>query len=179
MIIVLLACRPVRRDNFAEMRLGQEFVKIDGRYAIALPKAQTKNHRPYDGPLDECLTPCIDRYLDHYRPILLSGLINDRVWITQLRGPLSGDRLYQILRRRTQPAFGRWISPHLFRDCAMTSLGEEQPDLVWLGMPLLHHSDHRIAGKHYNHARDSVAVRQYQASISVLRRKGVARTRTG
>jgi hypothetical protein len=71
----------------------------------------------------------------------------------------------------TSEAFGKAIPPHFVRDCAMTSLGNENPEHVRLSMSLLHHADPRIAEKHYNLASDSRAVEKFQNSIRDLRRK--------
>jgi hypothetical protein len=53
----------------------------------------------------------------------------------------------------------------------MTTLGEQDPEHVWLGMSLLHHTDPRIAERHYNHAVASHAVRDFQEAVRQQRRK--------
>ena len=171
LMILMLISRPLRRDNFAALRLGTEFVKRDDRYFLAIPDTETKNHRPYERSLDPALTPLIDRYIQHYRPILLASVETDRFWISSISLPMSGGAVCHRLREVTNRAFGRPISPHFFRDIAMTTLGAENPELVWLGMSLLHHSDPRIAEKHYNQALESNAVRQYQSFMTKSRRK--------
>jgi integrase/recombinase XerD len=178
-MILILCSRPIRRDNLAGMRLGKELTKFDGAYALALPETETKNHRPYDRSLDAELTPFIDRYLEHFRPILLGASLSDRVWISCRGLAMSGDSIYGKICDHTQRAFGHSISPHLFRDCAMTSLADEDPEHVWLGMSLLHHADPRIAEQHYDHALVSDAVRQYQSYITKSRRKMVMQRAQG
>ncbi len=79
--------------------------------------------------------------------------------------------LYGKIVQHTKAAFGRGLSPHLFRDCALTTLGEENPEHVWLGISLLHHSDPRIAEAHYNQAKDASAVRAYQDALVADRRR--------
>jgi integrase len=169
LMILLLSCRPIRRDNIAAMRIGSELVEHDGSYALALAEEQTKNHRRYDRSLPPELSPFIGRYLEHYRPILLGNAMSDFVWISWRSGPMSGYSIYGNLCKRTEAAFGTAISPHLFRDCAVTSSATVRPDLVWLGMSLLHHSDPRIAEKHYDHALATEAVQAYQDSLRRLR----------
>lgn len=170
-MILMLSCRQIRRDNLAGLRLGENLVKFGGAYALALSETETKNHRPYERSLDAELTPFIDRYLEHYRPILLASSLSDRVWISWRGIPMSDCSIYGKICEHTKRAFGRSISPHLFRDCAMTSLANENPEHVWLGMSLLHHADPRIAEKHYNLALESDAVRQYQRFMTNNRRK--------
>jgi len=170
-MILILSCRPIRRDNLAQMRLRKELTKFDGAYALALSETQTKNHRPYERLINSELTPFIDRYLEHYRPILLGSSVSDRVWISWRGLGMSDCSIYGKVCEHTERAFGHPISPHLFRDCAMTSLADESPEHVWLGMSLLHHADPRIAEKHYNQALESDAIRQYQSFITKSRRK--------
>ena len=170
LLILLLACRPLRRDNFAELRIGKEIVRGETSYSLAIAETDTKNHRAYDSTLDEALTPLIDRYIAMYRPALIGASPSDRLWMSQNKEPLSGEGIYGIIKAHTKAAFGKALSPHRFRDCAVTSLAAERPDLVWLSMSLLHQSDPRIAEKHYNQALTSQAVDVYQHSIRGIRR---------
>ena len=84
---------------------------------------------------------------------------------------------YERVTVRTEAAFGVAVPPHRFRDSAVTSLGEEAPELVWLAPALLHHADLRIAEKHYDLARDAAAVTTWQRLIRAHRRNARLRTR--
>jgi integrase len=175
--ILLLACRPIRRSNLAAMVLDKHLIKTGDTYRISFDGEMTKNHRPYERPLDAALTPFIDRYLDHYRPILLGSSESNHVWISWRGIPMSDDCLYGRIVEHTRTAFGHAVSPHLFRDSAMTTLGEQDPENVWLGMALLHHTDPRIAEKHYDHALAALAVQEFQEAIRQQRRR-MGRQRT-
>ncbi len=181
LMIMLLACRPIRRQSLVDMRLRLHLVKQDEVYQIALDETLTKNRRRYDRPLDPALSPFIDRYLAHYRPVLLSSREDDHLWISWRQLPLSAAVAYERIVARTTAAFGFAIPPHRFRDSAMTSLGEAAPELVWLAPALLHHADLRIAREHYDHARNSAAVAQWQSRLveerRVMRRKESTRLR--
>lgn len=168
--ILLLACRPIRRSNLAAMELGKHLFKTGDSYRLAFDGSETKNHRPYERPLDAALTPFIDRYLDHYRPILLGPSASNHIWISGRHIPMSDCCLYGKIVRHTKEAFGHAVCPHLFRDSAMTTLGEQEPEHVWLGMSLLHHTDPRMTEKHYNHALGVQAVQNYQGSVRRRRR---------
>ncbi len=176
--ILLLACRPIRRANLAAMELGKHLVKTGDGYRIAFDGSETKNHRPYERPLDAKLTPFIDRYLDHYRPILLGPSASNHVWISWRHVPMSDCNLYGKIVGHTKEALGHAVCPHLFRDSAITTLGEQEPEHVWLGMSLLHHTDPRITEKHYNHALASHAVLDFQEAVRQQRRK-ITRQRRG
>jgi len=170
LIIVILALRPIRRSNLAAMRLGVNLIGAGDAYRLAFGPESTKNHRSYARLLDPRLTPYIQRYLTHYRPLLLGAWESDHVWISWRSKPMVECSLYGNIMRHTKAAFGCALSPHLFRDAAMTSLAEQNPEHVWLGMSLLHHADPRIAERHYNQALDATAVGRYQSVIRNDRR---------
>jgi integrase len=171
LILLLLSCRPLRAANLAGLLLGEHLTKRGDVYHLALSDDETKGKHHYDTALHPLITRFIDRYLEHYRPILLEGLLDDGVWISWGPRRMNYRVLYGITVTRTTRAFGRSINPHLFRDCAVTSLGEENPSLVWVGMQLLGHRDPRTTEKHYDQALSTHAVRQYQDSVRAMRKK--------
>ncbi len=63
LMVAILAARAPRRRNLHNIRLGQNLQRIGARYVLSFAGAETKNHRPLEGPLPSCLTPRIDRYL--------------------------------------------------------------------------------------------------------------------
>ena len=63
------------------------------------------------------------------------------------------------------------ISPHLFRDIAVTTLVRESPEAAQLTRPLLGHASYGIVERHYNHAKAIEAGRDYLAVIEGLRRR--------
>ena len=69
-MVALLALCPIRRKNFAALEIGRSFVKINGTWWIVLSASETKEKRPDERPINELLTPVIDRYLGQYRPVL-------------------------------------------------------------------------------------------------------------
>ena len=83
--------------------------------------------------------------------------------------------VYAAVRSRTKAACGIGIPPHRFRDIAVASMGETDPQLVWLALPLLQHRDRRIAEKHYNQARDASAVGVWQDYVIAKRRTSKAK----
>ena len=170
LMIALMACRPLRRTNFANLRLGRHFVPSGAGYRLALDGSETKNHQSYASRLHPCLTPFVERYLHHYRPFLLGPADADHVWISWGGRGMSHHTVHHIVVTRTQAAFGRSLSPHLFRDCAVTSLGEENPEHVWIGMHLLQHTDPRTTEQHYDRALSTKALRQYQTTLGEQRK---------
>ncbi|MEQ9190987.1 MAG: hypothetical protein RLQ25_10875 [Alphaproteobacteria bacterium] len=175
--IVILACRGIRRANLAGMRLGQHLVKSGDQFMISFDESETKNHDPYQTTLDSCLSPLIERYLEIYQPILLNGHDNDHVWISSRGIPMSPESLYGKVVKHTKEAFGHALSPHLFRDAIVTSLGEKNPEHAWLSMYILHHQTPRTARKNYDHAKEFHAVNDFQATVLAMRQAAIKRPR--
>jgi hypothetical protein len=182
LMILMLACRPIRRRSFAGLRLGRHLVRRGEVYVLLLEEHETKNHRRFEQPLPPALTPLIARYLEHYRPQLLEEGINrkpgkegaeseDHLWVSWRGEPLAETGVYASITSRTKAAFGTAIPPHRFRDSAVTSLGETDPELVWLAPALLHHADRRIAEQHYDQAHDTRAVGLWQDFVLAERRQ--------
>ncbi len=70
LMVALLAFCPIRRKNFTALEIGRSFEKIRGKWWIVLSASETKEKRADERPVDELLTPIIDRYLDQHRPVL-------------------------------------------------------------------------------------------------------------
>lgn len=170
LIILFLLFRPLRRSNLEELILGETFIEEAGRFKIDFPRSQMKNDLSYEATIPEIVAEPMRLYLEKYRPILLKGGEDKHLWISTTATPLDQTSIYGNVRRITRTHLGIALTPHLFRDIAVTSLGEENPELVRLGQILLHHTDSRVTEKHYNHARQHHAVNRYQAVIEEQRR---------
>ena len=77
---------------------------------------------------------------------------------------------YQIIRT-TERAFGKSINPHLFRDCAVTTVAIEDPEHIGIAAPILGHTDPRTTEEHYIQANQLVAGRKLRSSVDALRRE--------
>lgn len=171
LIIALLAARPLRIKNFAGLRLGLHVHQTSAGYLIDIPGNECKTGRPIETFVPDELCPWLAAYLDTYRPLLLGARQSDFLWVHE-RGPS-----YQVgaLASRvsilTQRLLAVRISPHLFRDCAATTIATDDPEHVLIIAPLLGHATLRTAENHYNHARSLDANRQFQNGIRRLRRQ--------
>ena len=76
LMILILACRPIRRSNVAAMQIGRHLVRRGDAYVLCFDAAEMKGQRELEQPLDAALTPLIERYLDHYRPSKRKKLSN-------------------------------------------------------------------------------------------------------
>jgi integrase/recombinase XerD len=88
---------------------------------------------------------------------------------TEYRKPMTESTLRDLIKFHTEKQFGSAIWPHLFRDCLMTSVAIDQPDLVRTSAALLGHSSLKTGEKHYNQAHMLDASRRYGQAIAELR----------
>ena len=95
----------------------------------------------------------------------------DAVWVSEVGTQLEASALGRRIVDRTRDAFGRSVSPHMFRDCAATSIAVDNPKHIG-GMPslVLGHAGHTMTEKHYNHARSLEASRRHAEGLARLRK---------
>src|SRR5258708_1108494 len=88
LMVAMLAFCPIRPKNFAALEIGRSFVKIKGRWWIVLSASETKEKRPDERPINELLTPAIDRYLGQYRPVLArADNSTSALWLSSNNAP--------------------------------------------------------------------------------------------
>ncbi|MET0007712.1 MAG: tyrosine-type recombinase/integrase [Candidatus Thiodiazotropha sp. 6PLUC4] len=171
LIIALLATRPLRRRTLSLIRLGQHLQQLNGVWYLLFTAEDTKQRRPLEFPLPPILEPYLQTYLTEVRPYLLGDHNGDHLWISARGRALSYSQLYDRICRHTEAVLGVRINPHLFRDCAATTLANEDPDHVLAVAPLLGHADLKTADRHYIHAQSRQAAQRYQETLSGLRQK--------
>jgi integrase/recombinase XerD len=182
LIIVLLAYRPIRLKNLVMMRVGRHLIKANGRWQILFSAEETKSHRAFEALLP-ALEPRFERYLTHYRPVLMSGKCPSRqadappihpefdaLWVSGVGTQLAYSALADRITRQTRAAFGKSISSHLFRDAAATSIAIDNPKHIGDASHVLGHADHRTTEKHYNHARSLEASVRHAEVLARLRK---------
>ena len=151
-------------------------------YWLHFEAAETKTRQPLDLPFPASLVPALERYLSQYRPWLLrcTGHRNgaypfrqpgQRLWVSKTGSAMSEEVFYKGLRQRTTARFGYTVNPHLFRDCAATSIAIEDPEHIAIARNLLGHATLRTSERHYNHAHSLEASRRYQGRVLALRRQ--------
>jgi integrase/recombinase XerD len=139
-----------------------------------LPEAETKTRVPLEMPWPEALVPALDTWLATYRPILAAATgrwhrpAGAALWVSADGSPMTEMALYDRIVAATRTAFGRSINPHLFRDCAVTSIAIEAPGDIGIAGPMLGHCGRRTAEQHYNQAHSISAARRLQAVLIAL-----------
>ena len=167
--IALLASRPLRRKNFAGLRLGHHMQVAPFGYRIDIPAEETKTGVPIETVLPDTLLPWFKEYLEVHRPVLLGGKLSDYVWIMYRGRPYSPKHLGERITALTEKLVGKRVNPHLFRDCAATTIATVDPEHVRMIASLLGHSTPDTAERYYNQARSMEAGRAHQDNMLLLR----------
>jgi integrase len=170
LLIALLALRPLRLRNLLGLEIGRTLCAAgDGEYRIVFGASETKTREPIDvgWPID--LQPQLRCYLDRYRPLLLVRGNSPMLWIAQFGKPMAEQTIRLTIVRRTREGLGVPICPHLFRDCAATTIAIEDPGHIGIASSLLGHSSTNTTDRHYRQASSINASRQYQAAMTELR----------
>ncbi len=170
LLIALLAARPLRLKNLAALEFDRSLVRTGDGFRLLLSPDETKTHVFVDLPLDGALADRLEGYLDHYRPVLLGAKECPLLWITQDGRAMTPGAIYGSITRRTRKIFGVAINPHLFRDCAATSLAIDDPAHVRVATTLLGHGSPTSTTRYYNQATTVTAAGKYAQTVLALRR---------
>jgi site-specific recombinase XerD len=172
LMIALLATMPIRLKNFAALEIGRSFALVRGRWWIVLTSQETKEKRADERVVPNFLLPWVEQYLRQHRPILdRSGGEPTFLWLSSRDGsPLTYNAVERILSKRTLATVGVDVSPHLFRTSGASTAAVYGGHIPHLASALLHHTDPRVAERHYNRATSMNAAQAYGAIVNRLRR---------
>ena len=176
LMIALLAARPLRLANLVGLTLDRTLVLRGKQWWIQIPAMETKNREPIELAWPELLVPFLDVYLTCHRPVLAlrhgrwTRPIGEALWLSTDGSPMTRRAIYDRITRCTRKGLGRAINPHLFRDCAATTLAIEDPRHVRIASRLLGHRTCSTTEKYYNQARNIEASRTMQNYLLSLRR---------
>jgi integrase/recombinase XerD len=173
LMLAVLAHRPLRLANFAELRLGTNLIRTAAGARLVLAADATKERRPYEASFPDDLLPTLDHYLCEIRPRLLHGQPSNHLWVSMRGTPLSESAIYYQITKITRRLVGHPINPHLIRDCVLTALATDAPANVRAGARILGHRDLATGEAHYNHATTVTAQNAYFAVLAETRRKAV------
>lgn len=189
LLIALLAMRPLRQRNLLELQIGKSLREDGDGCLIHIPASDSKTHLALTMGFPEVLVPALQTYLATYRPRLLSlrGPMSSthraqpagsHLWVTRCGTAMTTGSLQKALARHTERRFGHHINVHLFRDCAASSLADDDPMHVRLAADLLGHRSFQTTAKHYITANQKKSLRLGQAEI-LKRRKSADRDTRG
>jgi integrase len=178
LMIALLASRPLRLRNLTGLILGRTLVRRGEVWWIQIPAAETKTRAPIELPWPEMLVPHLEIYLAHYRAGIAAlrhsgaGTASDALWLSMYGPAMTDNGIYDLIVARTSEGLGQPVNPHLFRDCAATSVAIEDPVHVGIASRLLGHRTGSTTERYYNQARSVEASRFMQKSL-MARRHGI------
>jgi integrase/recombinase XerD len=179
LLIALLAARPLRLRNLAALALGRNLVRRGEDWWIEICADETKTHEPIEVPWPRRITPQLEHYLSDVRPLLArmrgrwTRPAGEALWLSTDGSPMTAKSIYDRVITRTRAALGRSVNPHLFRDCAATSVALDDPAHVRIASRLLGHRSSSTTERHYNQASAVEASRQVQAFLLSLRQGNV------
>ena len=169
--ISLLVYRPFRLKNFGSLRIGHELVQSAGKWHLVLPRADTKNNRPFEAPFPKALLADLTTYLDRFRPILLAGEAGctpsgtDALWVSETGTAWEAGALSHRIADITQSRLNCRIPPHWFRDVAATTIAVEAPRNIADAHLILGHASPLTTQKHYIQAQSLQASAKFQAAM--------------
>jgi integrase/recombinase XerD len=179
LMIALLAARPLRLRNLLGLVLNDTLVRFGNQWLIQIPAADTKTKEPIELPWPGPLIAPLETYLACHRVVLGQRRVrwtrptDGLLWLSANGSPMTRNRTYMRITARTRDGLGRSINPHLFRDCAATSIAIDDPDHIAIASRLLGHRAAVTTERYYNHARSVEASRLIQQHILALR-NGIA-----
>ena len=159
LMCAVLSRRPFRIKNFYSLTIGHNFLMEGERVNFSFMASEMKGKRPIEVPFPKNLLPYLTRYIQHYRPILLTtsakapNLPTQALWISRDGTDLTQGPLHVAIRKRTKAAFGKPIPPHWFRDSVTTTLIRDEPASARIIGTILGHMTPDLANKHYNQSR--------------------------
>jgi integrase/recombinase XerD len=175
LILAFLSLWPLRRRSLVTLSVGRNLKLYDDRVLIQLFEEDTKARRAESWEVPEDLVPYVKRYLRDIRPRLLSKGDHDAFWPSMKGGALRGGQICEMVKRRTQKAFGKTMALHDFRRAAATFLAMDAPEKVGLVPGVLQHAGPEVGQRFYNLARSTQASRRHVDAVAAAK----ARLRSG
>jgi len=170
LIIALQSYRALRISNLAEIELGESLRRAGQSWLLEFNDEAMKGKRAHKVSWPAALEDALERYLSHYRPILMEDTAQwrretGRLWVSRGGANMLSTAVAERISRHTKERFGVAINPHTFRHVAATAMAESDPDSVTAIAGLLGHSDLRTSERYYNMARQVAAVGRYEAIL--------------
>ena len=165
LMIALLALRPLRRRNLADLVLGRSLIQLGDAWHIRFEPHETKTGRVIELPWPTLLHEALAAYMEWYRPVLLRDKNRDHLWLTHMATAMAPHSISVRVSEVTTRLLGVDVSPHLFRDSLATTMAIEDPDHIRAAAVLLGHSTPRTVERHYNQAQSIEAARRYQDAL--------------
>ena len=166
LMIALLAARPLRRRNFVAIEIGRHLLRVGEGFRLVFDGSETKTGQPIETDIPIELVPRLVYYLEQVRPLFPEAQTHRALWAGFNGRGLGGKAIHGAVSARSKTAFGHAVNPHLFRDCAATTIAIVQPGQIGVARDLLGHASIDTTNAHYNQARSIEASRLYATVLA-------------
>lgn len=167
LMVAMLAAHPLRRKNFADLRIGTTLRPAQDGWLIKIAGADTKNGQPLELEVARHLLPYIQTYLNRVRS-RIANPSETALWVSWDGDQMAYHMVYIAFIRITKELFGKSINPHLFRDCAATTLASKSLRAAMAASGLLGHLRPETTEKHYIHAKQIEASRAMNGLLTKI-----------
>jgi site-specific recombinase XerD len=168
LMLALMAARPLRVKNFQSLLIGTHLVQAGDKWLIVLSGEETKNHSPLEYFVPDDLVLWLETYISKIRPTFPEAADSNNLWINQYGTVLGNQFTYLRLVKTSERLLGKPINPHLYRDCAATSLAMTSPEIARAAAPLLGHRHFSTTEKYYIQANNIEAGRRLNAILNEI-----------
>jgi integrase/recombinase XerD len=123
----------------------------------------------------EMLVPHLQTYVADHRAGIAAlrgcriDASSDALWLSMHGSPMTDNGIYDLIVARTSEGLGQPINPHLFRDCAVTSVAIDDPAHIGIASRLLGHRSRSTTERYYNQACSVEASRTMQEALLARR----------
>lgn len=166
LMMSMLAAKPIRRRNLHALEIGRHLFLDGDTYLLSFGSHETKTGQPIRAELPTDLTPWIDEWLEHFRPILVGEDSNEAMWISAHHRKMAASTITARFRTATQDELGVPISPHHVRHALATGVAVSMPDKVTMTPYLLDHRGDGTSRRHYNLATSLSASQRYLETLN-------------
>lgn len=178
LIIAMLAYMPMRHRNIHALEIGRHLVRRGLAWWILIPGEETKNHRPLEVEVPRFIVSYLERYLEHWRPMMCRDrYTGPALWVAFRGAPMTYKALGYQVEMRTRRAFGVGIPPHGFRDAAATAIAEYDPGNYALAASILGHARLATTHRYYTVAGSRDAAKGHGLTLDALRREATRKLR--
>jgi hypothetical protein len=176
--IEILLLAPMRRDNLAELDLGQHFIwppNRQGSITVTIPRSGVKNRVPLKYRIPEESAAALYVYLDRFRPLLLSNE-SRALFPGRRRAAKRGDTLSRQIKKLVCQEIGIDWSAHTFRHLAVRIYLRQHPADYEGARRLLAHLSAETTYHNYEEMEMLPAVERLDRAIEAIRGKGLFKT---
>ena len=166
--IEILLMVPLRRRNLVQLDLNRHLVRINkGRTQLRIPGAEVKNGADIEATLPDRSVRLIERYLEIYRPLLLTDA-SSFLFPGLTNRPKSCERLSLQISTTIKERCGLQMHLHLFRHVAAKLYLDVNPGAYGVIRLLLGHRSVETTTKFYCGMETAAAVRRFDDHVLAL-----------